>query len=158
LFCRTFGESRVILSLSYSVYTAASIFLLQIQAPGGFDAQVSRKLNYCVTALEHAKESAPVLNQALELLLRELSKLEPKPISSATKATEEDIPRTGPADYIQEQRIFVNNPDFQATQSNTSHGLPEFDFSDVQVDPSIFEAFSALEPISVQVGGLEESW
>ena len=148
----------MILSLLYSVYTAASIFLLQNQASVGFDAQVSRKLNYCVSALERGRETAPVLHQALELLLREMSKLEPKPSSSTTKATEVGVPRPDHTDYTQAQRMFLANPEFQPTSPSTSNGLPEFDFSDVQVDPSVFEAFSALEPISVQVGGFEESW
>lgn len=87
-----------------------------------------------------------------------MAKLEPKPTSSATKAAEEDIARPSHANYTQDQRMFLDNPEFQETSPTTSHGLPDFDFSDVQVDPSIFEAFSALEPISVQVGGFEENW
>lgn len=59
LYRRTFGDSHVVLSLAYSVYTAASIFLLEIQAlklaaPGTLD-----KLKYCIIALERVKVSNP---------------------------------------------------------------------------------------------------
>lgn len=157
----------MILSLLYSVYTAASIFLLQIQASDEFNTQVARRLHYCVAALERAKEQAPILKQALELLLKELSKLELKTFPNTgrgTKATVQEEAssssyRPNQVEYPPEQDDFPNGPSFQTSPSGTSHhGLPEFDFSDVQVDPSIFEAFSALEPISVQVGALEENW
>lgn len=66
LYRRTFGDAHVVLSLAYSVYTAASIFLLEIQAlkyaaPGTLD-----KLKFCVYALERVKGSNPG-----ELLLRQ---------------------------------------------------------------------------------------
>lgn len=59
LYRRTFGDGHVVLSLAYSVYTAASIFLLEIQAlkyaaPGTLD-----KLKYCVFALERVKVANP---------------------------------------------------------------------------------------------------
>ena len=59
LYRRTFGDVHVVLSLAYSVYTAASIFLLEIQAlkyaaPGTLD-----KLKFCVYALERVKGSNP---------------------------------------------------------------------------------------------------
>jgi hypothetical protein len=59
LFCRTFGHSYCILSLSYSVYTAASIFLLQIQAATCQDDQTLRRLEFCIHALERVKISNP---------------------------------------------------------------------------------------------------
>lgn len=53
LFCRTFGDDYCILSLSYSVYIAASIFLLQVQAVGsGIQDEITlRRLEFCVGAL-----------------------------------------------------------------------------------------------------------
>lgn len=67
LYRRTFGDAHVVLSLAYSVYTAASIFLLEIQAlkyaaPGTLD-----KLKFCVYALERVKGSNPgMLHDALK--------------------------------------------------------------------------------------------
>ncbi|KAF7117358.1 hypothetical protein CNMCM5793_006260 [Aspergillus hiratsukae] len=74
LYRRTFGDAHVVLSLAYSVYTAASIFLLEIQAlkyaaPGTLD-----KLKFCILALERVKVSSPVITTALGLVYQELEK------------------------------------------------------------------------------------
>lgn len=76
LYRRTFGDNHVVLSLAYSVYTAASIFLLEIQAlkyaaPGTLD-----KLKFCIFALERVKVSNPVITTALNLIYQELQKLQ----------------------------------------------------------------------------------
>lgn len=75
LYRRTFGDNHVVLSLAYSIYTAASIFLLEIQAlkyaaPGTLD-----KLKFCIFALERVKTSNPVITTALGLVYQELQKL-----------------------------------------------------------------------------------
>lgn len=156
LFCRTFGHGRVILSLSYSVYIASSIFLLQIQASDELDAQVARRLKFCITALGHAKESAPVLKSALDLLLREISKCHQLDLTSISASVDEQGTTTkaddGP-DGTQENDFWLH-----VAFPNLSPGLGEFDFSDVQVDPGQLEAFLGLEPISVQVGTLDGLW
>ncbi|QMW25843.1 hypothetical protein G4B84_001088 [Aspergillus flavus NRRL3357] len=59
-----------------NVYTAASIFLLEIQAlkyaaPGTLD-----KLKFCIFALERVKVSNPVISTALSLVYQELQKLQ----------------------------------------------------------------------------------
>ncbi|KAJ5146956.1 transcriptional regulator family: Fungal Specific TF [Penicillium atrosanguineum] len=76
LYRRTFGDNHVVLSLAYSIYTAASIFLLEIQAlkyaaPGTLD-----KLKFCILALERVKVSNPVITTALNLVYQELQKLQ----------------------------------------------------------------------------------
>lgn len=76
LYRRTFGDSHVVLSLAYSIYTAASIFLLEIQAlkyaaPGTLD-----KLKFCIFALERVKVANPVITTALSLISLELQKLQ----------------------------------------------------------------------------------
>ncbi|KAJ5096603.1 hypothetical protein N7456_007324 [Penicillium angulare] len=76
LFRRTFGDNHVVLSLAYSIYTAASIFLLEIQAlkyaaPGTLD-----KLKFCILALERIQISNPVMSTALNLVYQELQKLQ----------------------------------------------------------------------------------
>jgi hypothetical protein len=76
LYRRTFGDSHVVLSLAYSIYTAASIFLLEIQAlkyaaPGTLD-----KLKFCIFALERVKAANPVIVTALNLISAELQKLQ----------------------------------------------------------------------------------
>ncbi|CAG8909697.1 unnamed protein product [Penicillium egyptiacum] len=76
LYRRTFGDSHVVLSLAYSIYTAASIFLLEIQAlkyaaPGTLD-----KLKFCIFALERVKAANPVITTALSLISLELQRLQ----------------------------------------------------------------------------------
>lgn len=58
LFCRTFGDRRCVLSLSYSVYIAASIFLLQSQANLN-DGVALWRLEYCIHALDRVKSINP---------------------------------------------------------------------------------------------------
>lgn len=59
LYCRTFGDGHVVLSLAYSVYTAASIFLLEIQALKCAVPSTLDKLRHCVSALERVKGANP---------------------------------------------------------------------------------------------------
>ncbi|KAH6695155.1 fungal-specific transcription factor domain-containing protein, partial [Plectosphaerella plurivora] len=58
LFCRSFGIGQCDLSLSYSVYIASSIFLLQVQS-NVEDAQAIRRLEYCVRTLTQIKRVNP---------------------------------------------------------------------------------------------------
>ncbi|PLN86606.1 putative Zn(II)2Cys6 transcription factor [Aspergillus taichungensis] len=76
LFCCTFGDGHVVLSLAYSVYTAASIFLLEIQALKYAAPGTLEKLKFCIYALEQVKTSNPVMATALGLIYRELQKLQ----------------------------------------------------------------------------------
>lgn len=75
LFRRTFGDSHVVLSLAYSIYTAASIFLLEIQALKHAAPMTLENLRFCVFALERIKISNPVIATALNLIYQELEKL-----------------------------------------------------------------------------------
>ncbi|KAL4912828.1 fungal-specific transcription factor domain-containing protein [Aspergillus aurantiobrunneus] len=76
MYRRTFGDSHVVLSIAYGVYTAASIFLLEIQAlkyaaPGTLD-----KLKICIFALERVRVSSPVITTALSLVYQEIQRLQ----------------------------------------------------------------------------------
>ncbi|KUI73066.1 Nitrogen assimilation transcription factor nirA [Cytospora mali] len=91
LFCKSFGIYRTVLSMSYSVYIAASIFLLQVQAaanaPSGSstgalsDEQQQqqqpalRKLDFCIRALSRLKDINPIVGSGVSLILRELAAL-----------------------------------------------------------------------------------
>lgn len=59
MFCNTFGDGHVVLSLAYSVYTAASIFLLEVQALKYAAPGTLEKLKFCIYALERVKISNP---------------------------------------------------------------------------------------------------
>jgi hypothetical protein len=58
LFCRTFGIRYCVLSISYSVYIATSIFLLQVQS-NPEDSQALRRLEYCVRTLAQVQRINP---------------------------------------------------------------------------------------------------
>lgn len=87
LFCKSFGIYRSVLSLSYSVYIASSIFLLQVQAAAGMSGGMLteeeqqqqqpalRKLDFCIRALSRLKDINPIVGSAVGLILRELSNL-----------------------------------------------------------------------------------
>lgn len=86
LFCRSFGIYRSVLSLSYSVYIASSIFLLQVQAAAGATGILTdeqqqqqqpalRKLDFCIRALNRLKDVNPIVGSAIGLVLRELANL-----------------------------------------------------------------------------------
>lgn len=59
LFCKSFGDGHVILCQAYAMYTAASIFLLQIQATKDFESQAMENLRYSVDALERLRKTSP---------------------------------------------------------------------------------------------------
>lgn len=86
LFCKSFGIYRSVLSLSYSVYIASSIFLLQVQAAAGTSGILTeeqqaqqqpalRKLDFCIRALSRLKDINPIVGSAVSLVLRELANL-----------------------------------------------------------------------------------
>jgi hypothetical protein len=59
LYKRTFGDGHVVLSLGYSVYTAASIFLLEVQALGHAAPSTMERLSFCVAALDRLRVTSP---------------------------------------------------------------------------------------------------
>ena len=59
LYIRTFGDGHVVLSLAYSVYTAASIFLLEVQAVGHAAPTTLERLAFCLEALKRLQRTNP---------------------------------------------------------------------------------------------------
>jgi len=59
LYTRTFGTGHVVLSLAYSVYTAASIFLLEVQAIGHAAPTTLERLSICLDALQRLQSTNP---------------------------------------------------------------------------------------------------
>jgi len=73
LFVRTFGDGHVVLSLAYSLYTATSILLLELQAsPSNPQRYTMERLSYCLSALERVKKTNPVIATASKLIRKEL--------------------------------------------------------------------------------------
>jgi hypothetical protein len=153
LFCRTFGDRRVILALAYSVYTAASIFLLQVQAADGLNEQATGRAMFCIEALQRIKASTPVLKEAINLLTQKL-------IATGAGAPLEAI--TSYASHADSTQFVEEQQDATRTTSHVAPaseirvpGLPDFDLCDLHIEPDVFDAFARLEPIGVNVGSLE---
>lgn len=64
LYRRTFGDAHVVLSIAYSLYTASSIFLLEIQALKYAEPGTMHKLKYCIIAMENAKTASPGMTRS----------------------------------------------------------------------------------------------
>ncbi|KAK2751036.1 hypothetical protein FQN57_000111 [Myotisia sp. PD_48] len=92
LFRRTFGDTHVVLSLAYSLYTAASIFLLEIQALKYASVSTLEKLRYCLSALDRVKAANPVINTALGLIDKELKKLKINIYETGSNPDQQPIP------------------------------------------------------------------
>ncbi|KAF9871318.1 hypothetical protein CkaCkLH20_11239 [Colletotrichum karsti] len=162
LFCQSFGISHCVLSLSYSVYIAASIFLLQVQSSVE-DTQALHRLQYCVRILASVKRINPVISSALNLIIRELASLGidvgalgiPKTAATPPMATY-GIPQNRPMDGIPTSAP----PGPEATSSPEQ--LENFSFVDTlgpeafAIDPQVFQNMSSIEPLSVRVGAIDE--
>lgn len=163
LFIRTFGDSHIILSLSYSVYTAASIFLLQIQA-NIRDEQAHKRLEFCMRSLDRVQKTNPIITSALNNLVQELIKLEVPIASRFLPPPPERLPpnqqpsqsfnRSLPAPVAY---MGTSSPHSVATPTGSIPALDGISFEDFKVTPEMFEAFSSLEPISATVGGNEDN-
>ncbi|KAI5467521.1 fungal-specific transcription factor domain-containing protein [Mariannaea sp. PMI_226] len=166
LFCRTFTINHCVLSLSYSVYIAATIFLLQVQASPD-DQQALRKLGFCIQALHQAKFVNPVISNALSLITREVSRLginlsippQPPQYLQPTPSSPSVIP-----DIPLSESMYRPPPPEMATpqgphepdQLFQTPWADNFDHS-MNVDRGVFEAMSSFEPLSVRVGAIHES-
>ena len=177
LFRRTFGEGYCVLSLSYSVYTAASIFLLQLQASTYQDDQTLRRMKFCTGVLERVKIFNPgteifsifyifansystVIENSLALIIQALSKLGidlttpvifPDPVGlqdpSITKET--DIT---PVNHP----MIPGNEDFEMVDGFQAPYLDSFNLDGFEISTELLDAFLSLEPIDATVGGLRD--
>ncbi|KAJ6438016.1 C6 transcription factor [Purpureocillium lavendulum] len=159
LFCRTFTVNYCVLSLAYSVYIAASIFLLQVQATP--DAQQAMaKLSYCIQRLDQVKNFSPVINSALNLLTRELAAIGmvldmPSPGQSELHpAARPDTSMTGSMYPHADESRQMPLPPHPLFQPALNHNFgPE----SMTLHPGVFETMSNLEPLSVRVAASHES-
>ncbi|KAK0109350.1 hypothetical protein ONS96_003168 [Cadophora gregata f. sp. sojae] len=175
LFCRTFGDDYCILSLSYSVYIAASIFLLQVQATSGpvvGEDMTFRRLEFCIMALERVGRINPVIGSSLNLITQALSKLNIHFPTDTTFAGPSHPPVNKYPSNIQELRFLPptaepvpapqlqnNNNNFEIDASAFQHPavpLQDFGLENFEISPEMLDAFSSLEPIHATVGALYE--
>ncbi|KAL4949010.1 fungal-specific transcription factor domain-containing protein [Aspergillus filifer] len=152
MYRRTFGDSHVVLSMAYSVYTAASIFLLEIQAlkhaaPGTLD-----KLKMCIFALQQVTVSSPVINTVLGLICQEIQRLQ-KDLNINLNIPPRETPQTHPSQHdpaahrrsptTQSSMNFQPTPhDISAHQRTTS----TISHAGININPSIDPSTAQFYP------------
>ncbi|PMD32550.1 fungal-specific transcription factor domain-containing protein [Hyaloscypha variabilis F] len=160
LFRRTFGEGYCVLSLSYSVYTAASIFLLQLQASTYQDDQTLRRMKFCTGVLERVKIFNPVIENSLALIIQALSKLGidlttpvifPDPVGLQDPSITKDTDIT-PVNHP----MIPGNEDFEMVDGFQAPYLDSFNLDGFEISTELLDAFLSLEPIDATVGGLRD--
>lgn len=167
LFCRTFTINHCVLSLSYSLYIAATIFLLQVQASPE-DQQALRKLSFCIQALNQAKFVNPVISSALSLITREVNSLGINlgGVSQQQQQQQQPTPTTPTVspDVPLSESIFQTPLDVPLQQPQYSPGqlfqtpwADNLDPNSMNVDRGVFEALSSFQPLSVRVGAIHDS-
>jgi hypothetical protein len=165
LYNRTFGEGHVVLALAYSLYTAASIFLLEVQAIGHAAANTLERLSLCVATLERLCKTSPVLSTALKVISRELEALciqlppvyRSLPADSATRNLL-SLPRDHQAQPsvpdLPSDEILINYENYGETVlldhfylNGQADGSMSYNLLDMP--PETYEAFSQVEPLSI---------
>ncbi|PVH95463.1 hypothetical protein DM02DRAFT_645334 [Periconia macrospinosa] len=166
LYKRTFGEGHVVLSLAYSVYTAASIFLLELQAIGHSAPNTLERLNFCIGALERLRHTNPVINTALSNISKELEALgiptpssEPvRPTADATEPIANSSLLPLPMDIYHPSTVADNLPG--SGEQNEEPILLDLSYLNGQMEGArsynlldmpqeMYEAFLHIEPLSV---------
>ncbi|RNJ58569.1 hypothetical protein D7B24_004438 [Verticillium nonalfalfae] len=160
LFCRSFGIDQCVLSISYSVYIAASIFLLQVQSNVD-DAQALRRLEYCVRSLSQVKRINPVIGSALTLITKELVSLgiDVDALGLANAPTTPPMSSFGIPSALFGEVPLGPMSDTQTAQIPNPHHLPfleTFGAEGFHVNPDVFQTMSCLEPLSVRMGAIHE--
>ncbi|KAF8848904.1 fungal-specific transcription factor domain-containing protein [Acephala macrosclerotiorum] len=158
LFCRTFGHGYCVLSLSYSIYTAASIFLLQIQAGASHDDQTLNRLAFCINSLERVKSSNSVIGSSLSLITEallklgiNLSKQALTQISLSPRYQTETTPALHGSDGAQTSHMSMTSNDHIDPQL-----LQDFNLDAFEVSSEMLEAFLNLEPMDPTFGSFQE--
>ncbi|KAK6821852.1 fungal-specific transcription factor domain-containing protein [Apiospora arundinis] len=157
LFCRTFGEDHCITSLSYSLYIATSIFLLQVQALPG-DTQALHRLLFCVRYLERVQTINPVISSALKPIKDAIAKMGLEQQQTSPQPLTIPTPEAGEGSTL--PRATMYEPGHHARPSREFHNhnfgtSSDLDFSLMPDD--MFEALSTLEPMSVSIQPLDQS-
>ena len=151
LFRRTFGETRVVLSLAYSLYTAASIFLVQLQANPS-DQQVWQRLKFCTQALDRVRVSAPVLNTPLESLAGQIARLGGEENTSHVSKPDVQGGRSDVVGLDSSRHV----PDEEAVDEALWRELVDLGFPEIEVDPNIFDMLTNMEPMSANLRQLDD--
>lgn len=170
LFVSTFGIKYCVLSVSYSVYIAATIYLLQVQAFPG-DSHALHRLAFCIRVLSEVKKYSPMLGGALNLINKELAALgiNMHAVHQALQTSQIlPIVNTPSEASMPEMPEVVYGPPVQGEPSQPPPSGTEFLFQAPingtegfnpepnGLDAGVFEAMSTLQPLSAWVGTIPE--
>jgi hypothetical protein len=164
LYRRTFGMDYCVLSQSYSVYIAATVFLLQVQAAPD-DQQALRRLNYCIQVLDHVKKISPIIGTALSHITRELAAIGIVPAPPMPEAAPQTPAAAAEVPLV--QGVFGTSSPIMPMQppppphQSRDHAFhapwaTTFQPAAISVQPGVYEAMSSIEPLSIGVGALHE--
>ena len=172
LYTSAFGEGHVVLCLAYSVYTAASIFLLEVRATGHAAASTKERLSLCAGALKRLTRTNPVIAKASSDIEMEMEALGLQPSSTPLLhqthnttsqqppvSTTETLPAPIFANWqpfgpdAQHEDAILLDPSYLGGDLEGSVGLNLLD-----MPPEIFEAFSQIEPISITMNPDSETY
>ncbi|KAL5115807.1 hypothetical protein ACEQ8H_006302 [Pleosporales sp. CAS-2024a] len=178
LYNRTFGESHVVLALAYSLYTATSIFLLQVQAVGHVGPATLERLTLCVATLQRLEKTSPVLGTSIRSISRELETLGivpvpvPVPMNPNTPPHAQHCISPHPHPHPQttlpppEAQYHHHTPILSTASylsapfddtllldysylSGAADGSMSHHYHVLDMPPEMYEAFSQVEPLSV---------
>ncbi|KAH6645084.1 fungal-specific transcription factor domain-containing protein [Truncatella angustata] len=163
LFCKTFGIGHCVLSQLYSVYIAATIFLLQIQATP-HDSQALGRLEFCLNALDKAKDTNNVISSALSVISEELhaSGIELQSFRSHDTSSQPNRPAydvltsegtTAQSDLAD---TIGTSTDIEPELMSENAWNIDFDPAHMVLDPGLLEALSTIEPLSVSVAAISD--
>lgn len=153
LFCRSFGYEHTVLSLSYALYTALSIFLLQIQAASRPNVQALTRLKFCLNALERLSTLSPVVGSALGLVNETLSKLGLQPLIIPANAEDKPDGKVPEHEYPElVSEVSDSTGQRQGYLESPDKFLYDFDPNEFTISDETLQAFQLLTPIEATFG------
>ncbi|KAM3559353.1 hypothetical protein MY1884_001418 [Beauveria asiatica] len=152
LFARTYSIKYCALSISYSMYIAASVFLLQVQAMPS-DSQAIRRLDYCLHMLHRVMVFNPIIGRSTDFILKELVAIGISFDVVAGCLVETTSRRPlAPQNRQLYQRPLESTTELAAQSSTHAlfYSTIGDDFGTGAVHPDVYHAMIGLEPVTVR--------
>ncbi|EGX89338.1 C6 transcription factor, putative [Cordyceps militaris CM01] len=158
LFARTYSIKYCALSISYSMYIAASVFLLQVQAMPN-DFQAIRRLDYCLHMLHRVMVFNPIIGRSTNFILKELVAIGIS-FDVAGGCLVETASRRplAPQNRQLYQRPLESTTELAAQSSTHAlfYSTIGDDFGTGAVHPDVYHAMIGLEPVTVRFCTLDD--
>ncbi|KAH8194776.1 hypothetical protein TruAng_011059 [Truncatella angustata] len=149
--------------VTLNVYIAATIFLLQIQATP-HDSQALGRLEFCLNALDKAKDTNNVISSALSVMSEELhasgielQSFRPHDTSSQPNRPAYDVLTSeGTTAQSDLADTIGTSTDIEPELMSENAWNIDFDPAHMVLDPGLLEALSTIEPLSVSVAAISD--